>query len=45
MAEYFVHLVSHLDPLRYLFDILVCHSKVYKRKCLSRSLGLTSGYR
>ena len=30
MTEYFVHLVSRLDPLRYLFDIPVLTSKLMR---------------
>ena len=30
MIEYLVQLVSHLDPLRYLFDILVLTSRLMR---------------
>ena len=30
MTEYSVHLISHLDPLRYLFDILALDGKLMR---------------
>ena len=63
MTEYSMQLISPLDPLRYLFELLVLTSKLMRwiilltefdilyvtqksiKGCLSRSLGITSGYR